>query len=161
MRIFKKAQGPVTPTFSMLPIVFFLVFLAIVGSTTLFFTASFIKTKTDVTDTYAGLVAEEALTANYGITYVDVPTQRNYITTIDLARFEDSILESSVHLPDNRRFAARFVLKKVNNQVVKEAYLNKAEFIETRNNIIERRTVTINQAGNEYPGILEINVRIM
>jgi hypothetical protein len=163
MKIFryKKAQGGAeTPSVEIIPLIFYFVFLAIVGSTTLFFVDTFMKTKTDVMTTYGALLPNQIMTADYGITKIDVQTQRNYITTVDLSRFEDSILDSAIYLPDNRRFSAKLTIKKLGGEVVKEAYLNKAEFVDTKNNLLEQRRVTILDRGNEYPGIMDINIRV-
>ncbi len=158
MRIFKRAQA--TPTISVVAIIFYLVFLALVGSTTVFFVSTYVKTKTDVTETTGMLIAYEALTTKYGITRVDIPTQRNYVTMIDLNKFEDVVLGSSLYLEDNKKFAAKFILKDSGGSTIKEAYVNKAEFVEVRNNIVEERSVQIYDKGKESAGILRISVRM-
>ena len=79
----------------------------------------YVITQIDTKEAEAAILINRILFSPNGISYFDEEISRTYPGIIDLEKFDDSILEQSINLPENRIVAARLILLDLNKEEIK------------------------------------------
>lgn len=91
----------------------------------LFLVRMYVVTNIDTKDAEAAVLINRILYSPNGIAYYDEELERAYPGIIDLDKFNDSVLERAITLPENRIIAAKLILSDLNKENPKEIFFNK------------------------------------
>lgn len=84
----------------------------------------YVVTNVDTKDTEVAVLVNRILYSPNGIVYSDKELERAYPGIVDLARFDETLLNNAIDLPGNRIIAAKLTLLDSNKEV-KSIYFNK------------------------------------
>lgn len=147
---------------------FRMMFIIIIMFVLYLFSTSLIKTNIDVSNIRNLVFFNRVLYSPSSISYTDDYISRIYPGTIDINRFNDDILTKALNYTENK-IAMRLELTNLENNEIKEAYLNKEWYdrwepltkFEQYEKKIKLRYVLIKDKDRLYKGLLRIDMVIV
>jgi len=161
MKLYKKAQG-----FSTLNLFFWrFLFIAIAFTAVWYLASTQIQEKVNIQQTKDLILINRILYSPTSIAFTDPNTGRVYPDIIDLAKFNEKVLNSSINT-DKNLIAAKLELKNLDTNEVTETYLNKKWFdrwdplikFEQYSKTIKWKYILIKRGDKINKGLLRIDV---